>query len=119
MRRVKWIIAIALPVLAATTAGAAPPSFKKDVQPFLVKYCVECHGDKKPKAGLNFTSYGSLMNGGRKKPVIPGKPQNSLLILTMMSQGKKKMPPVKAKSQPTPREIAVVRSWVQAGAKDN
>ena len=118
MRMTNWLAAVGL-VFLASTAQAAPPSFRKDVQPFLMKYCVECHGDKKPKKGLNFTSYESLMRGAKKKPVIAGKPQNSLLILTMESRGKKKMPPKKYKSQPTPKEIAVVKAWVQAGAKDD
>ena len=29
------------------------PSFEKEVAPLLVSRCVRCHGDKKPKAGLD------------------------------------------------------------------
>jgi len=119
MRMTKWLAAVSLIAMATTAVRAAPPSFSKDVQPFLMKYCVECHGDNKPKAGLNFASYDSLMKGARKKPVVAGRPQNSLLILTMESRGKKKMPPTKYKNQPTAKEISVVRAWVQAGAKDD
>lgn len=120
MRAMKGLAAAVLAALATTAQAAPPPpSFSKDVQPFLTKYCVECHGNKKAKAKLNFTSYESLMRGAKKKPVVPGKPEDSLLIRTMESRGKKKMPPPKYKSQPTAEEIAVIKAWVQAGAKDD
>jgi mono/diheme cytochrome c family protein len=119
MHMMNWLAALSLSMLVSTTAVAAPPSFSKDVQPFLMKYCVECHGNQKPKKGLNFASYESLMKGSRRKAVVVGKPQSSPLILTMTSRGKKKMPPAKYKNQPTAAEIAVIRAWIQAGAKDD
>ena len=45
-----------LPLLLVATAPAAaddPPSYARQVRPFLAKYCSECHSGEHPKAGLN------------------------------------------------------------------
>ena len=51
------ILALVLPCFAedkelAALQSAAQKAFKQDVEKFVAKYCVECHGDR-PKAGLN------------------------------------------------------------------
>jgi hypothetical protein len=33
--------------------GSTAAAFAEQIQPVLAKYCVDCHGSKKPKAGLN------------------------------------------------------------------
>jgi hypothetical protein len=104
----------------ATTARAVdPPSYSKDVQPFLKKYCVQCHMGDKPKGGVLLDSYEAMIKNTRKKVLVPGKPQLSRLILSMEGRGEKRMPPRKEKTQPTVKEIAVVKAWVQAGAKND
>ncbi|MHC5539456.1 DUF1592 domain-containing protein, partial [Singulisphaera rosea] len=35
---------------------AAAPTFEQHIVPMLTKHCVECHGAKKPKAGLNLSA---------------------------------------------------------------
>jgi hypothetical protein len=104
---------------ATATRAADPPSFTKDVKPFLMKYCVQCHQGDKPKGGVLLDSYEALSKNTRKKVLVPGKPQMSLLTLTMESRGEKKMPPRKSKVQPTAKEIAVIKAWVTAGAKND
>jgi mono/diheme cytochrome c family protein len=108
------VLGAAVPGLAADKA----PSFTKDVKPFLAKYCVECHGAGKPKAGLNVSSFDDLMKGGKKKVIVAGKAEESLLIKTMEGKGKP-MPPKKYEKQPTAKEIDLVKAWINAGAKDD
>jgi len=55
-------LAWALPSPAATEEDAAftalhdeaEQAFKKDVAPFVKRYCLECHGNRRTKGGLNF-----------------------------------------------------------------
>jgi mono/diheme cytochrome c family protein len=39
---------------AAALLADAKKSFREKVDPFVKKYCVECHGNRKSKSGLNF-----------------------------------------------------------------
>ncbi len=98
---------------------AAPPSYARDVRPFLARYCLECHNAGQKKGGLDLESYKSLMQGGRNGPVVaPGTPDDSRLVV--LAEGKEKpfMPPAKAR-QPKKEEAAILRAWVAAGAKDD
>ena len=101
------------------TAGAAEPSFTKDVKPFLTKYCSECHSAKQAKAGYNFDSFAGLTKAGKKgAAVVPEKPEKSRLVLTM-NGGAKAMPPKKSANKPAKEEIDMIRDWIRQGAKDD
>src|SRR5205823_5571469 len=51
--------------------------------------------------------------------VVAGKPEDSRLVLLIEHKDKPKMPPSKAKFQPSKEEIKLVRAWIVAGAKDD
>jgi hypothetical protein len=96
-----------------------PPSYAKQVKPFLARYCLECHSSDEPQGGLNMESFKSLMEGGgRGAAIMPGNADKSPLVLQIEGKSKPSMPPKKAK-QPKAEEISVVRAWVAAGAKDD
>jgi hypothetical protein len=101
-----------------TFADGPPPSFKDDIQPFLTRYCVECHSAKKAKAGVRYDSYEAMMKKSRKKTIVAGKPEQSKLVLTMIGKGKV-MPPRKYTKKPTKEEIETVKAWIKSGAKDD
>jgi hypothetical protein len=96
------------------------PSFSKDVQPFLKKYCMECHRSGKVKGGLNLESYASIMKGSKRgrKVVIPGQPDQSRLVRTIEHQMKPYMPP-RNSAQPREKDVAMLRAWIKAGAKND
>jgi hypothetical protein len=112
--------ALILALLAARPALAADePSYTKDVKPFLENYCTSCHNASRPKSGYNLDEYAALLKGGRKGPaVVAGKPDKSMLLKTLEG-GAKKMPPRKYSEQPTAKEIARVKAWIAAGARDD
>src|SRR5581483_11399842 len=57
--------------------------------------------------------------GGENGPVLkPGKAEDSRIVRLVEGKAKPSMPPKKAK-QPRPEEIAVLRAWIDAGAKDD
>ena len=93
-------------------------SYAKDVQPFLAKYCGECHKAGAARSGYDVTSYEALMRRGQYGAlVVPGKPDISRLCEVM--QGMSKSMPPRGAIQPMAEEIAKITEWVEAGAKDD
>ena len=64
-------------------------AFESNIRPLLVKHCYECHSrDSKPaKGGLLLDSREGLIKGGDSgAAIIPGKPNDSLLISSVKYQ---------------------------------
>jgi hypothetical protein len=105
---------------AATAADdpPTPPSYTKDVKPFLAKYCMNCHSGSRARSGYSVESLADLTHDGRRGAlVVPEKPDDSRLIMSLTGRGKA-MPPRRA-AQPKADEITMVRAWIMAGAKDD
>lgn len=93
-------------------------SYLNDVQPFLVTYCAQCHNEHKAEQGYDVTTFDTLMRIGKKGAmVVPGKPEESRLILTLEGKGDL-MPPPRS-PQPTDDEVAKILAWIEAGAPDD
>ena len=118
--KMRFLVGSALFLFPGVALAQEGPSFSRDVQPFLQKYCMECHRSGKVKGGLNLESYESMMKGSKRgrKVVVPGQPDQSRLVWTLEHQMKPYMPPRKS-PQPTEKEIAVLRAWIKAGAKND
>jgi Protein of unknown function (DUF1549)/Protein of unknown function (DUF1553)/Planctomycete cytochrome C len=121
MYRSCLLIVALLGLLPSALPAAEPPSpaatefFEKDIRPLLVSRCHECHGDGKVKGGLHITSRAKLLEGGETGPaLVPGKPDESLLIQAVRypSDGLK-MPP---KGKLPDADIAKLTRWVEMGA---
>src|SRR6185312_8690528 len=103
-------------MLAATPAHAAAPakpvSFINDVAPLLKEKCFGCHGAKNPKGKLDMTKYASFRKGGTKDdPIVPGKPDESYLMMVLTATDKRRMPP-KDSGDPLPQDkIALIEQW--------
>ena len=99
--------------------AAEPPSYAKDIKPFLSKYCLECHNGPKGKAELDVSTYPGFLKGGISFPgFVPGKPNESFAVTLVEGKSKPVMPP-KGKPQPSAEEKKLLRAWVAAGAKDD
>lgn len=95
--------------------NAAPVSFANDVLPILQSRCLNCHGGQDTQRGLSIASYDALMAGSQNGAVIiPGDPNNSLLIQLVQSG---RMP--KRGSKLTPAELQILVDWIAAGALNN
>jgi cytochrome c553 len=94
-----------------------PPAiefFEKRVRPILVEKCQPCHNAVKSKNGLDLTSRNSLLKGGDSGPaIVPGKPDESLLMRAVRYLDEPKMPPKKRLSD---ANIATLSRWVALGA---
>lgn len=109
-----WLIISQTPL-----AAQQPPSYARDVKPFLARYCVECHNPDKVRGGLNLETFKGIQAGGENGPVlVAGKPDDSRIVLQAEHKTMPFMPPKKAR-QPGPEEVALLRRWVAAGAKDD
>ena len=105
-----------IPLLVLLSLPAQAPSFARDVRPFFVRYCVECHNTMEPEGDLVLETFASLMGGGKRgAAIVPGKPDEGRLVRMIEGKLKPVMPPKKAR-QPLAAEIAKVRAWVLAGA---
>lgn len=87
--------------------------FEIHVRPLLMKHCIECHGDAKQEGGLRLTSIHDMIKGGESGPaVVPGKPDESLLIEALRYESFE-MPPSGQLSDGVTDAIA---DWIGAGA---
>jgi hypothetical protein len=114
---VTWLTLLGTPILSG--AADTSPSYTKDIKPLLNRYCLVCHNNSKAKAGYSVETFDRLLRPGKKGAmVVPEKPDESRLVLTMTGGGKR-MPPRKYAKQPDPAELATVRAWIQDSARDD
>jgi len=91
--------------------------FESHIRPLLIEHCYECHSGAKSKGGLSLDSQAGWSAGGESGPaIVPGKPEDSLLMHAVRQNGKaSSMPPDK---KLTDRQIALLTEWVTRGAPD-
>ena len=105
LHRAVWVM---LAITALPAADAATPSldrqFERVVQPFVVKYCVACHGGKMPAAQFDLKSYTTV------GAVTADYPRWALVMERLTA---KEMPP---KPMPAPPAEATqqIIDWIQA-----
>ena len=89
--------------------------FETDVRPVLIEHCQKCHGEAKQWAGLRLDSRDAILKGGDNGPaLVPGKPDESLLIRAVRHVDENlKMPEDGQLSDP---QIAALVKWVEQGA---
>jgi hypothetical protein len=107
----------------ARAASAGEDFFERLVRPLLVTHCYECHSAqaKELKGGLRLDFKGGWEKGGHSGPaLVPGDPENSLLIKAIRHTEKDlRMPPVSDSRKQLPMEqILVLEQWVKMGAPD-
>lgn len=121
------LIASCLLLLAtATTARADAESdnefFEKQIRPILVDRCESCHSAAtgKTNGGLALDTRAGWMKGGESgPPIVPGEPENSLLIRAVQySSDGPQMPPKEEGGKLPDNEIAAITEWIKRGAPD-
>src|SRR4051794_1309120 len=102
---------------AAQTATTAPRvDFERQIAPIIKERCVECHSQDKRKGGLSLATYADALDGGRNGPAIrPGNAARSILIHRLTGALEPQMP--KDNDPLTAREIALIRLWIDQGAR--
>ena len=122
-RHTRPLLALAALACAAASAQAADETavFESKIRPLLAEHCYECHSaEKKQKAGLALDSKAGWEKGGDSgAPIVPGKPEESLLIKAVRWADKDlRMPPEKAGGKLTDSQITDLETWIKGGAYD-
>lgn len=92
----------------------AVAAFENEVRPLLTARCVKCHGPKKQESGLRLDGRDAALRGGDGGPaLVPGKPDESLLVKAVRHEDDLQMPPgVRLKDE----QIAALTRWISRGA---
>jgi hypothetical protein len=115
---ISFLISFVLFAVQSSSARADEPvNYTRDIKPILSARCYACHGpdEGKRKAKLRL----DVRDVAIKKVIKPGDSKGSELIARISSsEPEEVMPPPKSKMPPlTPKEIDLVRRWVDQGAK--
>ncbi|MEQ8784699.1 MAG: DUF1549 domain-containing protein [Pirellulaceae bacterium] len=87
--------------------------FESKVRPLLAENCYKCHGPDKQKGDLRLDAISTILEGGESGPaLVPGKPEESLLIEAVNYQSYEMPPAGKMKDE----QIAILQQWVKIGA---
>src|SRR5438132_4151275 len=106
-----WLL---LPVAVWGEETKGDDFFEKQVRPVLATYCLECHGPQKQKGGLRLDSREAVLKGGDSGPaIVPGKPNESLLVTAVHYEKELQMPP---KGRLKVEQVAALTTWVKSNA---
>jgi hypothetical protein len=103
----------------ALAAPAQTEYFEQHIRPLLAANCYGCHSAKAPKpmGGLMLDSKAGMLKGGASgaPAVVPGKPDESLIVSAVRGSGNLKMPPGRKLDA---SEIEALVEWIRMGAPD-
>lgn len=122
------ITSLALFLCAASAVGAGeapagasgPIGFNRDIAPILSANCFFCHGPDSAhrKVGLRLDRRDGLFEARKHgAPVVPGKPDKSLLFAQITSTDPDElMPPPKSGKTLSDHQKQLLRQWIEQGA---
>jgi hypothetical protein len=95
--------------------------FNRDVRPILSENCYACHGPdgNKREAELRLdTEAGLFGKGAKKHPIVPSQlAESDLFQRVTTSVADEKMPPADSGKHLTARDVAVLKKWIEQGAR--
>lgn len=113
------LIALTLLLSDSAPSNADDPakiSFVRDIAPIFVDHCVGCHNEKKKDGKYDMSTYDRLFKPGRrKKLIVVGDPDESILALMMHGDEAPEMP--KDADLLDENIVAKVDLWIKQGAK--
>ncbi|PYU11859.1 MAG: hypothetical protein DMG37_15195, partial [Acidobacteria bacterium] len=112
-----------LPALAALQTPSNPPEkpvdFNRDIRPILSDTCFACHGPEEDGRQGNLrldTKEGVFTDRGGYQIIVPGNSTASRLY-QRISATQRRMPPASSGRTLTPKQIELIRQWIDQGAK--
>lgn len=98
---------------AAIPSAEAVQFFESKIRPILANSCYECHGPGKSSGELRLDSLEKMIHGGESGPaVVPGKPDESLLVNAVKYESLEMPPTGKLDDD----KISLLSEWVRMGA---
>jgi ankyrin repeat protein len=105
-----WALSVAL-----SHQAHGKVDFRRDVQPLLKQFCVECHGPSQQQHGFRLDRRRDALRGGTTTVITPGNSAGSRLYLKLIgNQFGPQMPPT---GPLTPEQIEVIKAWIDQGAE--
>ncbi|HND50924.1 MAG TPA: hypothetical protein PLV92_00950 [Pirellulaceae bacterium] len=102
-------------VMEAT--GKETVSFARDIAPVIAQNCTNCHGNMRPRENFALITFERLLRGGDGgPPIVPGKPDESLLIKKLKGTGGGQRMP-QGREPLSTDVIAKFEKWIAEGAK--
>ena len=93
--------------------GYAKVDYLTQIKPILSTKCYSCHGALKQKGKLRLETRDLMLKG---EAIIPGNPQESLILERVLDEGEDRMPPPEEGAALKPAEIELLRQWISEGA---
>jgi hypothetical protein len=95
------------------TQAAQNRFFESKIRPLFADRCFKCHGPDQQKGGLRLDIQSAVLTGGDSGPaIVPGKPDESLLI-EAINYASLEMPP---QGKLPAEDIALLTRWIEEGA---
>ena len=89
--------------------------FRRDVQPLLKQYCIECHGPSQQMHGFRLDRRRDAMRGGTNTMIKPGNSTGSRLYNKLI--GSKYGPQMPLNGPLSAEQISVFKAWIDQGAE--
>ena len=94
-------------------AADQPVDYVREVKPIFAQRCFPCHGALKQNAKLRLDTVTSMLRGGKSEAVVvPGKPDDSLLVGAITGDAGFRMPPENEGTRVTADEVAKIKRWI-------
>jgi hypothetical protein len=125
-RAASSLVAVGLTLLLGVRVAAASQAvdFNRQIRPLLSDRCFACHGpdEQARKAQLRLDTeegaYATRGAGSDWQVLVPGEPDQSELYLRITAEDPAdRMPPAKSKLRLDEEEKALLRLWIEQGAK--
>lgn len=105
-----------------TTLHAQTVDYTKQIVPLWDTYCVDCHSAEDADGEFALDTFAALMKGGEEgAAIVAGKAEESLLVKFLEGRsgrgGKNEFMPPGKRDKLKPEEIALIKAWINAGAK--
>jgi hypothetical protein len=101
---------------AAGPEGRDAVDFERDIAPLFITHCLECHSERNTSGGLVLAHAAGIARGGDAgEAIVPGKPDESLLLARI--QNGEMPPPKSGKPRTLPeKDQAALKKWIAGGA---
>lgn len=104
------------PVKVVMADGSESVSFSKDVAPWMVNLCINCHSGNNARGDYAFATFEQLLQGGPTgNTIVPGKPDESYIVDLVLRQDPLKMPAGQAQLKLS--QAKALETWIREGAK--
>jgi ankyrin repeat protein len=114
-----FLIAVVLGTWAFSAAPSSPVSdkvdFRRDVQPLLKQYCIECHGPSQQMHGFRLDRRRDAMRGGTIVMITKGNSAGSRLYQKLI--GNQYGPQMPLTGPLSPQQIDIIKAWIDQGAE--